>query len=39
MSTVVDLARALMAAESVTPARGPVFEAMEAMLTPPGPRC
>lgn len=36
MSTVVDLARALMAAESVTPARGPVFDAMEAMLTPLG---
>ena len=36
MSHVIDLARTLMAAESVTPARGPVFDAMEAMLAPLG---
>ncbi|QYJ06964.1 succinyl-diaminopimelate desuccinylase [Qipengyuania flava] len=36
MSSVLDLAKALMAAPSVTPATGPVFDAMEAMLGPLG---
>jgi succinyl-diaminopimelate desuccinylase len=36
MSTALDHAKALIAAESVTPARGEVFDAMEAMLTPLG---
>jgi succinyl-diaminopimelate desuccinylase len=36
MSTVLDLAKALMAAPSVTPATGAVFDAMEAMLAPLG---
>jgi len=33
---VVDLATRLIACESVTPARGPVFDALEAMLLPLG---
>jgi succinyl-diaminopimelate desuccinylase len=33
---VVDLATQLIACESVTPARGPVFDALEAMLAPLG---
>jgi succinyl-diaminopimelate desuccinylase len=36
MTQVLDLARRLMAAPSVTPATGAVFEAMEAMLAPLG---
>ena len=36
MTEVLDLAKRLMAAPSVTPATGPVFEAMEAMLAPLG---
>ena len=32
----VALAEALIACESVTPARGPVFDALEAMLAPIG---
>lgn len=36
MTDVVDLAKQLMAAESVTPARGEVFDAFEAMLVPLG---
>ena len=36
MTDVLDLATRLMAAPSVTPARGPVFDAMEAMLVPLG---
>ncbi|MBX7500736.1 succinyl-diaminopimelate desuccinylase [Qipengyuania sp. YG27] len=36
MTDVLDLAKRLMAAESITPARGPVFDAMEAMLAPLG---
>ena len=35
-SDPVALAEALMACESVTPARGPVFDALEAMLAPLG---
>ena len=35
-SDPVALAEALIACESVTPARGPVFDALEAMLTPLG---
>ncbi len=35
-SQVVNLAEALIACESVTPARGPVFDALEAMLAPLG---
>ena len=35
-SDVVSLAEALIACESVTPARGPVFDAFEAMLAPLG---
>ena len=35
-SDVVSLAEALIACESVTPARGPVFDALEAMLAPLG---
>ena len=34
--SALDKAVALMAAQSVTPARGPVFDAMEAMLAPLG---
>lgn len=34
--TVADLAERLIACESVTPARGPVFDAFEAMLAPLG---
>ena len=36
MSQAVDLAKQLIAAESVTPATGAVFDAMEAMLAPHG---
>jgi succinyl-diaminopimelate desuccinylase len=36
MTQVLDLAKRLMAAPSVTPATGAVFDAMEAMLTPLG---
>ncbi len=36
MSQAVDLAKKLIAARSVTPATGTVFDAMEAMLTPHG---
>ena len=36
MTQVLDLAKRLMAAESVTPATGSVFDAMEAMLAPLG---
>lgn len=36
MTQVLDLARRLMAAPSVTPATGAVFDAMEAMLAPLG---
>ena len=36
MNPVIERAKALMAAESVTPARGPVFDTLEAMLTPLG---
>ncbi len=36
MTDVLDLAKRLMAVPSVTPARGEVFGAMEAMLTPLG---
>jgi len=36
MSTVLDLAKTLIAAPSVTPATGAVFDAMEAMLAPLG---
>ena len=36
MTQVLDLAKRLIAAPSVTPARGPVFDAFEAMLTPLG---
>ncbi|MBX7527837.1 succinyl-diaminopimelate desuccinylase [Qipengyuania vesicularis] len=36
MTRVLDLAKRLMAAESVTPATGSVFDAMEAMLEPLG---
>ncbi len=36
MSQAVDLAKQLIAARSVTPATGTVFDAMEAMLTPHG---
>lgn len=36
MSTALELAQRLIAAESVTPATGAVFDAMEAMLTPHG---
>ena len=36
MSNVLDLAKRLMAAPSVTPATGQVFDAMEAMLAPLG---
>ena len=36
MTEVLDLAKALIAAPSVTPATGPVFDAMEAMLAPLG---
>ncbi len=35
-TTALDLARTLIAAPSVTPARGPVFDALEAMLVPLG---
>jgi succinyl-diaminopimelate desuccinylase len=35
-SDVVSLAERLIACESVTPARGPVFDALEAMLAPLG---
>jgi len=35
-SDVASLAEALIACESVTPARGPVFDALEAMLAPLG---
>ena len=35
-SDVVSLAEALIACESVTPARGPVFDAFEAMIAPLG---
>src|SRR5688572_25336882 len=35
-SHVVELAERLIACESVTPARGPVFDALEAMLAPLG---
>ena len=35
-SDVANLAEALIACESVTPARGPVFDALEAMLAPLG---
>ena len=35
-SDAVALAEALIACESVTPARGPVFDALEAMLAPLG---
>ena len=34
--TVADLAERLISCESVTPARGPVFDALEAMLVPLG---
>ena len=34
--SALDKAIALMAAESVTPARGTVFDALEAMLAPLG---
>lgn len=34
--SAADLARALIACESVTPARGPVFDALEEMLAPLG---
>ena len=36
MTQVLDLAKRLMAAPSVTPATGAVFDAMEAMLAPLG---
>jgi len=36
LPSVVDLATRLIACESVTPARGPVFDALEAMLAPLG---
>ena len=36
MTEVLDLAKRLMAAPSVTPATGAVFDAMEAMLAPLG---
>src|SRR3546814_5736453 len=36
MSRTLDFAKRLIAAPSVTPARGPVFDAMEAMLAPLG---
>ncbi|WP_133366115.1 succinyl-diaminopimelate desuccinylase [Qipengyuania sediminis] len=36
MSTVVELAKRLIAAPSVTPARGAVFDTLEAMLAPLG---
>ena len=36
MTDVVDLAKRLIACESVTPARGTVFDALEAMLAPLG---
>ena len=36
MTEVLDLAKRLIAAPSVTPATGPVFDAMEAMLAPLG---
>ncbi|WP_370190765.1 succinyl-diaminopimelate desuccinylase [Qipengyuania sp.] len=36
MSTVLDLAKTLIAAPSVTPATGAVFDALEAMLAPLG---
>lgn len=36
MTDVLDLAKRLIAAPSVTPARGPVFDALEAMLAPLG---
>ena len=36
MTAVIDLAKRLMAAPSVTPATGAVFDAMEAMLAPLG---
>ena len=36
MTDVLDLAKRLMAAPSVTPATGAVFDAMEAMLVPLG---
>ncbi len=36
MSTALELAEKLISAESVTPATGAVFDAMEAMLTPHG---
>lgn len=36
MNDVVEFAKRLIAAESVTPARGPVFDALEAMLAPMG---
>lgn len=39
MTEVTDLAKRLMEAESVTPARGAVFDAFEAMLTPLGFEC
>jgi succinyl-diaminopimelate desuccinylase len=36
VAQVVELTKALIAAESVTPARGPVFDVLEAALTPLG---
>ena len=36
MTDVLDLAKRLMAAPSVTPATGAVFDALEAMLAPLG---
>ncbi|MCB2067044.1 MAG: succinyl-diaminopimelate desuccinylase [Erythrobacter sp.] len=36
MTDVIDHAKRLIACESVTPARGPVFDALEAMLAPLG---
>ena len=36
MTDVLDLAKRLMAAPSVTPATGAVFDALEAMLVPLG---
>ena len=36
MTQVLDFAKRLMAAESVTPATGSVFDAMEALLAPLG---
>ena len=35
-SDVISLAERLIACESVTPARGPVFDALEAMVVPLG---